>query len=72
MKKLFEERYQSGKNRWFFTPLRVCIMSADTDLSSSKCLLFLVHANSFWCASDFIDTRPCFGHVHQESKIAYR
>ena len=23
IKKLFEERYQSGKNRWFFTPLRV-------------------------------------------------
>ena len=22
IKKLFEERYQSGKNRWFFTPLR--------------------------------------------------
>ncbi|WFD07271.1 hypothetical protein MVES1_002631 [Malassezia vespertilionis] len=22
VKKLFEERYQSGKNRWFFTPLR--------------------------------------------------
>lgn len=23
VKKLFEERYQGGKNRWFFTPLRV-------------------------------------------------
>jgi large subunit ribosomal protein L27e len=22
IKKSFEERYQSGKNRWFFTPLR--------------------------------------------------
>jgi len=22
IKKLFEERYQSGMNRWFFTPLR--------------------------------------------------
>jgi large subunit ribosomal protein L27e len=22
VKKAFEERYQSGKNRWFFTPLR--------------------------------------------------
>ncbi|KAG0151290.1 hypothetical protein CROQUDRAFT_651525 [Cronartium quercuum f. sp. fusiforme G11] len=22
VKKLFEERYQAGKNRWFFTPLR--------------------------------------------------
>ena len=22
IKQLFEERYQSGKNRWFFTPLR--------------------------------------------------
>ncbi|MCO5592308.1 hypothetical protein L7F22_046308 [Adiantum nelumboides] len=22
LKKLFEERYASGKNRWFFTPLR--------------------------------------------------
>lgn len=27
VKKLFEERYQSGKNRWFFTPLRVCTLS---------------------------------------------
>ena len=24
IKKLFEERYLAGKNRWFFTPLRVC------------------------------------------------
>ena len=24
VKKLFEERYVSGKNRWFFTALRVC------------------------------------------------
>jgi large subunit ribosomal protein L27e len=23
VKKLFEERYESGKNRWFFSPLRV-------------------------------------------------
>jgi Ribosomal L27e protein family len=23
VKKLFEDRYTSGKNRWFFTPLRV-------------------------------------------------
>ena len=22
VKKAFEERYQSGKNRWFFTPLK--------------------------------------------------
>jgi len=25
VKKLLEERYQSGKNQWFFTPLRVSI-----------------------------------------------
>jgi large subunit ribosomal protein L27e len=24
IKKLFEERYTAGKNRWFFTALRVC------------------------------------------------
>jgi large subunit ribosomal protein L27e len=24
IKKLFEDRYTSGKNRWFFTALRVC------------------------------------------------
>jgi len=24
IKKMFEERYETGKNRWFFTPLRVC------------------------------------------------
>ena len=24
VKKLFEERYNGGKNKWFFTPLRVC------------------------------------------------
>ena len=24
IKKLFEERYTSGKNKWFFTKLRVC------------------------------------------------
>ena len=25
VKKLLEERYTSGKNRWFFTPLRVSV-----------------------------------------------
>jgi large subunit ribosomal protein L27e len=24
IKKLLEERYQTGKNKWFFQPLRVC------------------------------------------------
>jgi large subunit ribosomal protein L27e len=24
VKKVLEERYTSGKNRWFFTPLRMC------------------------------------------------
>jgi large subunit ribosomal protein L27e len=24
IKKLLEERYQAGKNKWFFQPLRVC------------------------------------------------
>ncbi len=24
LKKIFEDRYTAGKNRWFFTPLRVC------------------------------------------------
>lgn len=37
VKKLFEERYQSGKNRWFFTPLRVCTLRLTR---SSKCLFF--------------------------------
>jgi large subunit ribosomal protein L27e len=27
VKKVLEERYQSGKNRWFFTPLRKFLMS---------------------------------------------
>jgi large subunit ribosomal protein L27e len=26
IKKLFEEKYTGGKNKWFFTPLRVCFM----------------------------------------------
>ena len=39
IKKLFEERYQSGKNRWFFTPLRVCITAAFPLTSSSKCII---------------------------------
>ncbi|KAI9433033.1 60S ribosomal protein L27 [Lactarius indigo] len=25
LKKLLEERYTSGKNKWFFQPLRVCV-----------------------------------------------
>ncbi|WFD04613.1 hypothetical protein MOBT1_003327 [Malassezia obtusa] len=33
IKKLFEERYQSGKNRWFFTPLRVRTAECSTYLS---------------------------------------
>lgn len=33
VKKLFEERYQSGKNRWFFTPLRVRTLVDVTYLS---------------------------------------
>jgi large subunit ribosomal protein L27e len=24
IKKLFEDKYTGGKNKWFFTPLRVC------------------------------------------------
>lgn len=27
VKKVLEERYTSGKNRWFFTPLRTCSLS---------------------------------------------
>lgn len=26
IKKALEDRYTSGKNRWFFTPLRMCIL----------------------------------------------
>ena len=32
VKKVLEERYTSGKNRWFFTPLRMCF--AQPSLSS--------------------------------------
>lgn len=28
VKKALEERYQSGKNRWFFTPLRMFLLLA--------------------------------------------
>jgi large subunit ribosomal protein L27e len=35
VKKLLEERYQSGKNKWFFQPLRVRISS----LVNSHCML---------------------------------
>ena len=36
VKKALEERYVSGKNRWFFTPLRECmerfrVVQPDTD-----------------------------------------
>ena len=24
IKKVFEQKYQAGQNKWFFTPLRVC------------------------------------------------
>ena len=27
LKKVFEDRYIAGKNRWFFNPLRVCTLS---------------------------------------------
>lgn len=29
IKKLFEDRYTSGKNKWFFQPLRVCRVTFD-------------------------------------------
>ena len=29
VKKALEERYTSGKNRWFFTPLRKCTSKTD-------------------------------------------
>jgi large subunit ribosomal protein L27e len=30
VKKVLEERYTSGKNRWFFTPLRMLLLSHTT------------------------------------------
>ena len=38
IKKLFEDRYVSGKNRWFFTALRVRLLFLFI-ASSSKCVL---------------------------------
>ncbi len=44
IKKLFEDRYLSGKNKWFFTPLRVShspyISSLYLLVRSSECTLF--------------------------------
>lgn len=33
VKKTLEERYTSGKNRWFFTPLRTCSPIHETTLA---------------------------------------
>ena len=38
IKKLLEERYQNGKNKWFFQPLRVSNVATTTVLISDGCL----------------------------------
>ena len=48
IKKLFEERYQGGKNKWFFQPLRVsnaattAVLMSDNSALSSDCILSAV------------------------------
>jgi large subunit ribosomal protein L27e len=45
VKKALEERYTSGKNRWFFTPLRMC--SPRCHLLSSHSVWLCAYANRF-------------------------
>lgn len=65
IKKLFEERYQSGKNRWFFTPLRVRIRAPCTaqcaDHASSKLyatIAAMCHGSPFVCRGASCIARP--------------
>lgn len=58
IKKLFEERYQSGKNKWFFQPLRVSNFATTTVLTSDGLVPFSVLIATFTsrCLGD--DTKP--------------
>jgi large subunit ribosomal protein L27e len=40
VKKLLEDRYTSGKNKWFFQPLRVCDHHSHALYSHRQCLQF--------------------------------
>ena len=58
IKKLLEERYQSGKNKWFFQPLRVSGPTLIIVLTSQVFVTFSVLIPSFIsrCLGD--DTKP--------------
>jgi large subunit ribosomal protein L27e len=45
VKKVLEERYTSGKNRWFFTPLRT--FSTSSSLLFSSLLPHPIHSRTF-------------------------
>ena len=44
VKKLFEERYISGKNKWFFERLRVCV---------NKYIISKAPTNNAACSTDY-------------------
>ena len=64
IKKQLEERYQSGKNKWFFQPLRVrCFVFSTGQFDSYK---YLVFPNSSDCTLSILfgilKSPPCVHH----------
>lgn len=68
VKKLFKERYLTGKNRWFFTPLRVsvhraCLAELDDDVVLSTLLSLRAIQNMSYALPILLYTshRPSLG-----------
>jgi hypothetical protein len=63
IKKLFEDRYTSGKNKWFFQPLRVCYLvyfemymytESDILFSSERFLYLYAHKRPLYALTTML------------------